>query len=74
MPNGVILWYDLEFKEANEPLFTRRFPSATQRSYLITDLSPGTTYVFRIAAVTIVGRGPFTTDVTNTTLSKLLYR
>ena len=74
MPNGVILRYDLEFKEANEPLFTRRFPSATQQSYLITDLSPGTTYVFRIAAVTIVGRGPFTTDVTNTTLSKLLYR
>ena len=70
MPNGVILRYDLEFKEANNPLFTRRFPSATQRNFMITELSPGTTYVFRIAAVTVVGRGPFTTNMTNTTLSK----
>ena len=70
MRNGIILRYDLEFKEANDPLFTRRFPSATRRSYRIEGLSPGTTYVFRIAAVTVVGRGPFTTNMTNTTLSK----
>ena len=73
MPNGIILRYDLEFKETNDPLFTRRFPSPTQRNYVITDLSPGTTYVFRIAAVTIVGHGPFTTNMTNTTLSKFSY-
>ena len=70
MPNGLITRYDLEYKELNDTLFTRRFPSANRRNYTITDLSPDTVYVIRIAAVTVVGRGPFTTNMTNTTLSK----
>ena len=70
MPNGLITRYDLEYKELNDTLFTRRFPAATRRSYTITDLTPNTEYVIRIAAVTVVGRGPFTTNMTNITLSK----
>ena len=70
MPNGLITRYDLEYKELNDTFFTRRFPAATRRSYTITDLYPDTEYVIRIAAVTIVGRGPFTINMTNITLSK----
>ena len=73
MPNGLITRYDLEFKELNDTLFTRRFPSANRRNYTIIDLTPNTIYVIRIAAVTVVGRGPFTTNMTNITLSKFLY-
>ena len=70
MPNGLITRYDLEYKELNDTFFTRRFPSANRRNYTITDLTPDTLYVIRIAAVTVVGRGPFTTNMTNITLSK----
>ena len=72
MPNGILLRYDLEHREVGDPLFNRNFPSASQQSYTITGLTPNTTYQFRVAAVTIVGRGPYSRNFTYSTLSKFI--
>ena len=70
MPNGILVRYDLEYREEGNELFSRLFPSASELSYTVTELIPSTTYHFRVAAVTIVGRGPYTRNITNNTLSK----
>ena len=70
MPNGILIQYDLEYTEEGNTLFSRIFLSFSQRSHTITELTPGTTYQFRVAAVTIVGRGPYATTIDRTTLSK----
>ena len=72
MPNGVITRYDLEFREAADLLFRRRFPTSSATSYTITGLFPSTTYQFRIAAVTVVGHGPYSSVITINTTSKLI--
>ena len=70
MPNGILTRYDLEYIEEGAGLFSRVFPTASELSYTIPGLMPSTTYRFRVAAVTIVGRGPYTISITNSTLSK----
>ena len=70
MPNGIITQYNLEYTEQGNTLFSRNFLSFSQLSYTITRLTPGTTYELRVAAVTVVGRGPYATNITSTTLSK----
>ena len=70
MPNGSIERYDLEYKVLEDTFFTREFPTANARNFTITNLSPNTTYVFRLAAVTTVGRGSYSMHITHSTLSK----
>ena len=72
MPNGIITQYDLEYTEQGNILFNRIFLPFSQLSYTITELTPGTTYELRVAAVTIVGRGPYAISITSTTLCKFL--
>ena len=72
MPNGVLIRYDLEYKEEGDEIFSRIIPFTSGLSHTITELTPSTTYQFRVAAVTIVGRGPYSINVTNSTLSKFI--
>lgn len=73
MPNGVLIRYDLEYKEVGDAIFSRVIPFTSETSYTITELTPSTTYQFRVAAVTIVGRGPYSPNITSSTLSKFSY-
>ena len=67
-PNGIIIRYDLEYIKPGDILFTRLFPfNNTDLTRTITGLSPGTTYLIRVAAVTVVGRGPYAGNVTEIT-------
>ena len=71
MPNGIIERYDLEYRILGDTLFTRQFPSGNALNFTIIDLTPNTTYMIRLAAVTVVGRGPYSMEIINSTLSKL---
>lgn len=57
-PNGVIIEFRLEYKEntKDESWERRKFPAANL-SYIL-DLSPGKTYLLRVAAVNSAGVGP----------------
>ena len=70
MPNGIIDRYDLEYRVLEDTLFAREFPTGNAQNFTIIDLTPNTTYVFRLAAVTVVGRGPYSMEIINSTRSK----
>ena len=55
MPNGILIRYDVEYREEGDEIFSRIIPFTSELSFTITELTPNTTYQFRVAAVTIVG-------------------
>ena len=61
--NGVITEYTIEVENRNtgEILENSTLPIPS-RSKVVENLHPHTSYVYRIAAHTVVGRGPFTPD------------
>ena len=56
-PNGAVIRYDVQYTMTHDFFFTTRFTSLTGT---VTGLTSNTYYGFRVAAVTIAGRGPFT--------------
>jgi len=65
-PNGVILQYDVQYMEAGDSFFSKTM-IFTCLTLTITGLTSSTTYKFRVAAVNLQGRGPFTNSTTQTT-------
>jgi len=74
MSNGIITQYDVEFKKTHGLLYDRLLPFGIGLEATITGLSPNTTYQFRVAAVTAVGRGPYTDVLNQATTCKSLYQ
>jgi len=69
-PNGIIIGYQLEYRISYDSQFTLLLPSNNELTRTVTGLSPNTEYQFRVAAVTAVGRGPYTDIVTQNTTSE----
>ena len=69
-PNGIIIGYQLAYRRTNDSSFILLLPSNNEVTRTVTELLPNTEYQFRVAAVTIVGRGPYT-DITQSTTSEL---
>jgi len=75
MSNGIIIHYNIEYKETHESLYNQLLSFGTSLNATITWLSPNTTYQFRVAAVTVAGCGPYTDEINlTTTICKLLYQ
>ena len=69
--NGPILYYDINVTVSSTG---NTFLLTSLTEYLnVTSLRPYTTYIFRIAAVTEVGAGPYSTSLSVTTLSTGTY-
>ena len=73
MPNGHITSYHLQYRitDNTNSAFHILFPINNATTRTVTRLVPGTNYTLRISAVTIIGRGPYTSIITNRTLSML---
>ena len=73
MPNGNITSYHLQYRSTDSagPTYHLLFPFDNQTTRTVYRLHPSTNYDFRVSAVTIVGRGPYTSIVTNRTLGML---
>ena len=73
MPNGHITSYHLQYRITDNTnlAFHILFPINNATTRTVTRLVPGTNYTLRISAVTIIGRGPYTSIITNRTLSML---
>jgi len=61
--NGIITRYDLQYKRISDPSYTLVNPQTTELSHEITRLTPNTEYECRVRASTIVGNGPFTSNL-----------
>ena len=70
MPNGIVVSYHLQYRRTDDAnlAYNILFPIDNQTSRMVTGLSPSTEYDFRVSAVTVVGRGPYTDIITNITL------
>ena len=64
-PNGAVTNYDVQYRRASAPSFTAL--NFTGLTGTITGLTNDTAYEFMVAAVTLVGRGPFTSVVAQNT-------
>ena len=73
MPNGHITSYHLQYRSTDSanPTYHLLFPFDNRTTRTVTRLLPSTHYNFRVSAVTVVGRGPYTDIVTNRTLGML---
>jgi len=74
-PNGAVVQYDVQYRRAgtSSSFMTHSF---TGRSGTLTGLSNDTVYEFRVAAVTVVGTGLYTTIINQRTgkyFASLLY-
>ena len=64
-PNGVVIRYDVQYRRVGtSPFITQSFTGLTGT---ITGLTTNTTYHIGVAAVTIVGNGPFSTFLSQKT-------
>ena len=73
-PNGNtdILQYILEYRVVGQAPYIREQLTGDTLTYTINGLSANTTYEFRVGAGNVVGVGPFTDDVSQTTSCKLI--
>ena len=73
MTNGHITSYHLQYRRTDSinPSYHLLFPIDNQTTRTVTTLRPSTNYDFRVSAVTLVGRGPYTNIVINRTLGML---
>ena len=71
-PNGVVVRYDVQYRRAgtSSSFMTRSF---TSLSGTLTGLTNDTVYEFRVAAVAVVGTGPYTTFINQKTGIKTVY-
>jgi len=69
-PNGIIIGYQLEYRISYDLPFSLLSPSNNELTRTVTGLTPNTEYQFRVAATTVVGRGPYTDVVTQNTSSE----
>jgi len=67
--NGIITGYQLEYRRNNDSSFVS-VPTNNELTHTLIGLSPNTEYQFRVAAITVVGRGPYTNIVTQNTTSE----
>jgi len=67
--NGFITGYQLEYRRNNDSSFAS-LRSNNELTHTVTGLPPNTEYQFRVAAITVVGRGPYTDIVTQNTTSE----
>ena len=65
-PNGAVVQYDVQYRRAgaSSSFMTHSF---TGRSGTLTGLTSDIVYEFRVAAVTVVGTGPYTTLINQRT-------
>jgi len=67
--NGIITGYQLEYGTNNDSSLVS-LPSNDELTHTVTGLSSNTEYQFRVAAITVVGRGPYSDIVTQNTTSE----
>ena len=64
-PSGDVMQYDVQYRRAGTSSFANQ--TFTDLSGTVTGLTSNTAYEFRVAAVTVVGTGPYTTLINQRT-------
>ena len=70
MSNGAITGYQLEYRPTGDESYSSQALSLLTGT--VTGLSPSTEYQFRVAAVTVSGRGPYSDTVYCSTIGMSL--
>jgi len=73
-PNGNtdVSQYILEYRVVGQASYIREQLTGDTLTYTVNGLSANTTYEFRVGAGNVVGVGPFSDDVSQTTSCKLI--